>query len=108
ARPGRPGGAPGPRRKGDACQPAQAQGPAARPAREGRGRLSAAPPGLPSWKIGARVATGLRPDVSRGDMGRALKDCLRLRAVDAEDLRVIAACLQDALIPLHEMVYLPE
>jgi hypothetical protein len=33
---------------------------------------------------------------------------LRLRAVDAEDLSVIAACLQDALIPLAEMAYLPE
>lgn len=30
---------------------------------------------------------------------------LRLRAVDAEDLAVIAACLQDALIPLNEMAY---
>jgi hypothetical protein len=33
---------------------------------------------------------------------------LRLRAVDAEDLSVIAACLQDALIPLSEMAYLPD
>ena len=33
---------------------------------------------------------------------------LRLKAVDADDLAVIAACLQDALIPLHEMVYLRE
>jgi hypothetical protein len=40
-------------------------------------------------------------------MGRE-KDCLRLKAVDADDLAVIAACLQDALIPLSEMVYLPE
>lgn len=31
---------------------------------------------------------------------------LRLKAVDSEDLSVIAACLQDALIPLSEMVYL--
>ena len=37
-----------------------------------------------------------------------MKDCLRLKAVDAEDLSVIAACLQDALIPLSEMVYLPD
>src|ERR671918_686667 len=41
-------------------------------------------------------------------MGREMKDCLRLRAVDADDLSVIAACLQDALIPLSEMVYLPD
>jgi hypothetical protein len=41
-------------------------------------------------------------------MGREMTDCLRLKAVDAEDLGVIAACLQDALIPLREMVYLPD
>ena len=41
-------------------------------------------------------------------MGREMKDCLRLKAVDADDLAVIAACLQDALIPLSEMVYLPD
>jgi hypothetical protein len=33
---------------------------------------------------------------------------LRLKAEDAADLSVIAACLQDALIPLSEMVYLAE
>ena len=33
---------------------------------------------------------------------------LRLRAVDADDLSVIAACLQDALVPLSEMAYLPD
>ena len=33
---------------------------------------------------------------------------LRLRAVDADDLSVIAACLQDALIPLSEMAYLAD
>jgi hypothetical protein len=33
---------------------------------------------------------------------------LRLKAVDADDLSVMAACLQDALIPLSEMVYLPD
>src|SRR5689334_20688564 len=30
---------------------------------------------------------------------------LRLRAEDAEDLRVIAACLQDALVPLSDMEF---
>jgi hypothetical protein len=30
---------------------------------------------------------------------------LRLRAVDPDDLSVMAACLQDALIPLSEMAY---
>jgi hypothetical protein len=35
-----------------------------------------------------------------------MKDHLRLKAEDADDLGVIAACLQDALIPLSEMVYL--
>jgi Protein of unknown function (DUF2948) len=33
---------------------------------------------------------------------------LRLKAVDQDDLSVIAACLQDALIPLPEMAYLAE
>jgi hypothetical protein len=37
-----------------------------------------------------------------------MTDCLRLKAVDADDLSVIAACLQDALIPLSEMVYLAD
>src|SRR5262245_13661886 len=32
---------------------------------------------------------------------------LKLRAQDAEDLRVIAACLQDALIPLSDVEYVP-
>ena len=41
-------------------------------------------------------------------MGREMKDCLRLKAVDADDLSVIAACLQDALIVLSEMVYVPD
>jgi hypothetical protein len=33
---------------------------------------------------------------------------LRLKAVDSDDLSIIAACLQDALIPLSEMAYLAE
>lgn len=33
---------------------------------------------------------------------------LRLRALDEDDLQVIAACLQDALIPLREMAYMAE
>jgi hypothetical protein len=33
---------------------------------------------------------------------------LKIIARDAEDLAVVAACLQDALIPLNEMRYLPE
>jgi hypothetical protein len=35
-----------------------------------------------------------------------MSEGLRLKAVDSDDLSVIAACLQDALIPLSEMVYL--
>ncbi|HMR34297.1 MAG TPA: DUF2948 family protein [Geminicoccaceae bacterium] len=35
-----------------------------------------------------------------------MTDKLRLKAGDAEDLAVIAACLQDARIPLREMAYL--
>jgi len=37
-----------------------------------------------------------------------MTETLRLRALDAEDLSVIAACLQDALIPLAEMAYLAD
>jgi hypothetical protein len=33
---------------------------------------------------------------------------LKIIARDAEDLAVVSACLQDALIPLNEMRYLPE
>jgi hypothetical protein len=33
---------------------------------------------------------------------------LRLKAVDAEDLAVVAACLQDALVLIDDMAYLPE
>jgi hypothetical protein len=35
-----------------------------------------------------------------------MNEGLRLKAVDGDDLGVIAACLQDALIPLSEMAYL--
>lgn len=35
-------------------------------------------------------------------------DSLRLRALDRDDLQVIAACLQDALVPLREMAYMVE
>lgn len=34
-------------------------------------------------------------------------DRLRLSAVDADDLAVIAACAQDALVPIGEMAFLP-
>jgi hypothetical protein len=33
---------------------------------------------------------------------------LKLRATDADDLAVISAMLQDAVIPIDEMAYLPE
>ncbi len=33
---------------------------------------------------------------------------LKLRAKDAEDIAVIAACLQDALVPVGDLTYLPE
>jgi hypothetical protein len=33
---------------------------------------------------------------------------LKLRAGDAEDLAVISAILQDALVSVGEMIYLPE
>lgn len=33
---------------------------------------------------------------------------LKLRAEDAEDLDIVSACLQDAIVPLSDMEYLPE
>ena len=33
---------------------------------------------------------------------------LKLRAVDVEDLTVLAACLQDAILPLSDIAYLAE
>ena len=35
-----------------------------------------------------------------------MNERLRLKAVDPEDLQVMAACLQDALIPLNEMAFM--
>lgn len=34
--------------------------------------------------------------------------CLRLRAIDQDDLQIMAACLQDALIPLREMAFMAD
>jgi hypothetical protein len=34
-------------------------------------------------------------------------DKLKLAALDADDLTVVASCLQDALVPLHDMTFLP-
>jgi Protein of unknown function (DUF2948) len=51
---------------------------------------------------------GAKQHKAQGWMGRDMNERLRLKAVDADDLSVIAACLQDALIPLSEMVYLPD
>ena len=33
---------------------------------------------------------------------------LKLRVCDAEDLAVVSACLQDAILPLADIAYLPE
>lgn len=33
---------------------------------------------------------------------------IRLRAVDADDLRVVSALLQDAIIPIADIAYLPD
>ena len=33
---------------------------------------------------------------------------LKLRAEDAEDLAVVSACLQDALVPVRDLAYVPE
>jgi hypothetical protein len=37
-----------------------------------------------------------------------MADQLKLRAQDPADLRVISACLQDALVPVRDMTYLPQ
>ena len=33
---------------------------------------------------------------------------IRIRAEDAEDLKIISACLQDAIVPITEIGYFPE
>ncbi len=33
---------------------------------------------------------------------------IRLRAEDAEDLKIVSACLQDAIVPITEIGYLPD
>lgn len=33
---------------------------------------------------------------------------LRMRAEDQEDLKVVSACLQDAIVPIGDMCYLPD
>ena len=37
-----------------------------------------------------------------------MSEPLKLRAVDADDLAVIGACLQDALVPVQDMCFLPD
>jgi len=39
--------------------------------------------------------------------GRPLADALRVRAEDAEDLTVLSACLQDALVAVRDIAYFP-
>jgi hypothetical protein len=41
-------------------------------------------------------------------MARDDKNVLKLRAEDSEDLAVISACLQDALVPIRDFAYVPE
>ena len=36
------------------------------------------------------------------------RSALKLRAEDTEDLAVISACLQDALVPIRDFAYIPE
>lgn len=36
------------------------------------------------------------------------KEALQLRAEDADDLAVISACLQDALVPVGDITYVPQ
>jgi hypothetical protein len=40
--------------------------------------------------------------------GPTFADGIKLRADDADDLKIIAACLQDAIVPIGEVAYLPE
>ncbi len=42
------------------------------------------------------------------DKQQGKADALRLRALDQDDLQVVAACLQDALVPLREMAFMAE
>ena len=44
--------------------------------------------------------------MSAQDNAAAIEKPLRLRALDDVDLRTVAACLQDALVPLSEIAYL--
>lgn len=48
------------------------------------------------------------PDTQPPDTQPHAGRALRLRAVDHDDLQVIAACLQDALVPLREMAYMAD
>lgn len=41
-------------------------------------------------------------------MARDDNSVLKLRAEDSEDLAVISACLQDALVPVRDFAYVPE
>lgn len=41
-------------------------------------------------------------------MNETMPDALSLRAEDAEDMTVVSACLQDALVTLGDMAYLAE
>jgi len=50
--------------------------------------------------------TGAGPRIPSGRSPRAEDRPLRLRALDEADLRTVAACLQDALVPLSEIAYL--
>lgn len=53
--------------------------------------------------------TDARPsDDHAPDGQQPAEDALRLRAVDRDDLQVVAACLQDALVPLREMAYMAD
>src|SRR5262252_4179334 len=60
---------------------------------------------MSGWKKSSRGAT----PASRG-CGMAPDDgsALKLRAEDSEDLAVISACLQDALVPVRDFAYVPD
>ncbi|MEM7044474.1 MAG: DUF2948 family protein [Pseudomonadota bacterium] len=54
------------------------------------------------------AATGDEAGDASTKMGADSAEHLRIRAKDRDDLQVIAACLQDALVPLREMAYMAD
>src|SRR5262249_27543372 len=58
-------------------------------------------------RTAGRETGGVRRRDRAYERGGLLMGALKLRAEDSEDLRVIAACLQDALVPVSDMEFMP-